>query len=144
MIVSGCNPKWPGIPLQTLASTAGAYNYNVFTSITLSGNVAMVHGYALSYTQNSQGPPWQTLNLSKTILRAYNMNTGQLIWENIKDGYGFMYGANSVIANNKVFVIGGDNAMGVPPANGWVRAYQIPSAGVQGMSLLLKNRLSNQ
>jgi hypothetical protein len=136
-VVTG-NPKWQGTPL-TIASTEGAYNVNYFDSIIVNGNIAMVQGGAVSYTQNTEGPPWQTLHLSKTILRAYNIDTGQLIWENIKDGVAYyMQGANTLTTDKRVFMSGGENPLNLPPSSGWVRAYQIPGTALQApLSLLL-------
>jgi hypothetical protein len=131
-------PKWQGVPLN-LASTPDAYNNNSFGTITISGNIAMIQGTAVSFTYNTTGPPWQTIILNKTILRAYNLTTGQLLWENVKDGHCLeMKGGNTYTTSNLVFMIGFDKFFGTdPPANGWVRAYQIPTASAQGLSLLL-------
>jgi hypothetical protein len=138
-VVTG-NLKWQGTPL-TLANTEGAINVNYFGNIIVNGNIAMVQGGAYSYTQNTEGPPWQTLHLSKTVLRAYNIDNGQLIWENIKDGNGiFMQGANPVTTNNRVFIAGGDNPIGLAPSSGWVRAYQIPGTALQAPLYLLLDK----
>jgi hypothetical protein len=140
-VVTG-NLKWQGTPL-TLASTPGAINENYFTNIIVKGNIAMVQGGAYSYTQQTGGP--NTLNLCKTVLRAYYIDNGQLIWENIKDGNGYMQGANTFTSDKRVFMSGVDNPLGLAPSSGWVRAYQIPGTALPApLSLLLDKNQWNQ
>jgi outer membrane protein assembly factor BamB len=139
-VVTG-KPKWQGTQL-TLASTQGAINQNNFGNIIVNGNIAMVQGVAYSFTINSQ-EPWQTLILSKTILRAYNINTGQLLWENIKDGFSdVMQGTNTFTMSNLVFIGGSDKPAisAFTPNSAWVRAYQVPGTNLQGLSLLLDEK----
>jgi hypothetical protein len=134
-VASGA-PKWQGAPL-TLASTAGAYNDNCFDSIIINGNIAMVEGWAYSYT-NDPGTGNTTVNLDKAIMWAYNADTGQLIWENITDNagsYSYLYGANAITVTNKVFTFGCDNT-----GNAILRAYQIPSTYLQSPLLLLDDK----
>lgn len=124
--------KWQGAPL-TLAATSGAFNINRFDKITLSGNIAMIQG--LSY--NDQG----NYAISKTIVRAYNADTGQLLWENVEDGFWEQPGTEqSFTAANRLYMIGADAPWMSHPHffSAWVRAYQIPSTGPQALGLLLQ------
>lgn len=131
-IASG-NLRWEGIPL-TMAATTGATNFNVFGNIMLNGNIALVMGYATSSTYaNGQ----QTYNMDKNVLRAYNADTGQLLWEDIRNGSAsHMAGSNSpaTTANNRVFVSGCNLLTG----DGFVRAYQISNAPLTSLPLLLE------
>lgn len=131
--------KWQGTPL-TLASTQGAVNQNSFANIIVNGNIAMVQGVANSATYNSQEPR-QILNLCKSILRAYNINSGQLLWENIQDGVGYnMMGSNIITLSNRVFTAGNDKPAGFLPRSAWVRAHEVPGTYIQALSLLLDEK----
>jgi hypothetical protein len=124
--------KWEGTPL-TLASTPDAVNDNYLGDIMISGNIAMVTGMALSQSYSTSPP---TVYLAKTIVRAYNISTGELLWENVKDGYGYLLGSHNFAANNRVFTTGTDKTAITPSCSTWVRAYQIPSATLSPLLLL--------
>lgn len=133
-IVTG-NIKWQGTSL-TLASTQDANNHNTFLTIRTNGNIAMVLGTAMSESDGYPG----TIYLNKTILRAYVADTGQLLWENIKDGNAVYPGPIMLTTNNLVFITGTDTPYGLPPSIAWVRAYQVPNTGLQSPLLLLDDQ----
>ena len=120
---------WQGTPL-TLASTNNATNFNQFHTIIFDGNIAMVQGIA--WTMNSLG----TMTLAKTIIRAYNARSGQLIWENISDGVANSNGSNALTSSN-LFISIGTDTLNTPPINGLVEVRRIPITGIQGLPLLL-------
>jgi outer membrane protein assembly factor BamB len=133
--VASGNLKWQGVPLILAATnTPGAQdsNFNRFDQIILKGNIAMVCGSAFSYTFNGVNT---VTNLRKTVVRAYNADTGQLLWENVRDGNHFTGGAalTTLPGSDRAFTAGQLDDAG----NGFVRAYQIPGGSPPSLPLLL-------
>ncbi len=131
--------QWEGTPL-TMASTPNSTNDNEFISVTVIGNTAVVQGYAASYTFNPNPPYGDIFTLNKTIVRAYNATTGQLLWEVLTDSYPQTQGSSSVaLANNRFFLAETqNNPIAGTTGNCVVQAYQVTNANLGALPLLLE------
>ncbi len=72
------NFKWGGD--LTLGTT------NSINSLGLNGNICLVRNFSM--TPTGQAPPALPYSLFRTVIQAYNADTGALLWENPEDYFG--------------------------------------------------------
>lgn len=107
---------------------------NSFDSIAINGDIALVRGIYRS------GSPTPTL--LKSFIRAYNANTGQLLWEVLRDFESSPTIApvtySTLTANNKVFAFfaAADTSGILNYGTFFVRAYQVRNITTAIMLLL--------
>jgi hypothetical protein len=111
---------------------------NGFGSIAVNGDIALVRG---SYSSSSGSPPVYTL--VKSFIRAYQVDTGVLLWEVLRDFEGSPTQSGTLTfttltANNRVFTFfAAINASGTTNyGTFFVRAYQVRNITMAPMLLL--------
>jgi outer membrane protein assembly factor BamB len=135
--VSTGTPKW-GKDL-----TLGA-NYNTFTNLIVNGDVVMVRGSASSWTMPT--PPTPIYTLLKRFYRAYQADTGQLLWEDVRDFEGFNVNSATaypleamVVSNNRVFTAAQKLDSSYAYTGPWIlRGYQLKSITTGAIFLMEK------
>ncbi|MBU4231646.1 MAG: PQQ-like beta-propeller repeat protein [Proteobacteria bacterium] len=127
------NIRWE----ETLSQGTGN---SLGTGLTVSGDIVVVKGGFNTY---SGTPPVYTAN--RNILRAYQADTGNLLWEDLVDwestpSEAVGGPANIVSANNRVFnILRGVDTTGKLTGTCTVRAYQVKSI-TPPLSLLLDDK----
>jgi outer membrane protein assembly factor BamB len=128
--VANGNIRWE----ETLAQ-GNSNSYG--TGLTVSGDIVVVKG---GFSTSSGTPPVYTAN--RNILRAYQADTGTLLWEDLVDwertpSEAVGGPANIVNANNRVFnVLVGVDTTGKLTGTCTVRAYQVKNIVLQNYQLL--------
>jgi len=118
--------------------TLGA-NANGFSTLVVDGNVVLVNGSSMSFTGN---PP--VYSLFRSILRSYNADTGQFLWEVIKDfeSSAFLNPPTLTpitVANNRAFVVKTVvDSNGKKTGSSIARAYQVKTVTLP-LSMLMEN-----
>jgi outer membrane protein assembly factor BamB len=109
---------------------------NNFGLIAINGDIAIVKGSYISASGS-------TMTLNKSLMRAYNADTGQLLWEVLHDfeGMPITNGVGitpTLTANNRVFTFAAamDTSGILNASTVFVRAYQVRNITMPSMLLL--------
>ena len=126
------DPKWEWILTQGVTNNINGFGFN--------GDLVLVRGF--SQTTSGEAPPAPPFTLYKTIIRAYNANTGALVWEKPED---FFTPQMFVVPNtplfqslpNRFFATG----LYVDPATGAMQPSTVVVRGYQVRNVILQTSL---
>jgi outer membrane protein assembly factor BamB len=81
---------------------------NEINGIIIDGNTAYVQSYSESYTDdNSTIPPTRKYTLNQSWLTAYNLDTGNILWNREQDNFISVGGGlKPVLVRNRIFQVG--------------------------------------
>jgi outer membrane protein assembly factor BamB len=119
-------------------------NTNAFATMAMNGNIVLVRG---SYTTGSLSGTSFVYSLYRRFLRAYNSDTGQLLWEVNKDFESYPYNTGAILTtdivttNNRVFWVENPvDTSNKQTGSCMVRAYQVKTVPPEFSLLLEKSQ----